>query len=368
MGGSAEATRWVLASRVETGLPDEKTFRKEAVRLPSLADGQILIRTTYVSLEPHTAGEIGPIAEGATGKALTEIMPPTALGATIAGYVLGEVIESRDRETRVGEAVMGYWGWQTLAVGRVDRSDDGHAEPADDDENIVYLANPDVRPVSYNLHILGELGITGYIGMTHIGKPQEGDVVFVSSAAGIVGGIAGQTAGNLGARVVGSVGSAAKAAYIVSELGFDAAVIHTAADIERRLDEACPDGIDVYFDGVGGPLSDLVIQRLRPHARVVLSGAIADWSASGPSVGPRLYWPLIASRATVQGYYVGDHHDQYEAAYQQVSDWVSDGRLTPREVIIDGFDSLPLAFGDFLGGKHHGKVIVRVGPEPDGWR
>jgi NADPH-dependent curcumin reductase CurA len=168
--------------------------------------------------------------------------------------------------------------------------------------------------------------------------------------------------------VVGSVGSDAKAAYIVEQLGFDAAVNYKADDLEQQLDAACPEGIDVYFDNVGGHLSDLVIQRLRPRARVILCGATAEWSAAAPSVGPRPYWPLLVRRARVEGFSIEDHLDRHEEAYRQIAQWVNEGLLTVRETIIDGFDSLPAAFADFLRGGYHGKVLVRVAPEPAGWR
>jgi NADPH-dependent curcumin reductase CurA len=368
--GIDAAARWVLARQVDHGLPDGSTFKKEGMSLPVLKDGQILVRTVYVSLEPHTIKEIASPGE-ATEKAREELIPSTKVGATVPGYVLGQVLQTRDPRVSVGEPVQGYWGWQTHAIAHVERDADAEnagVDPLTADENLVYRVNAEVRPVSYSLHILGELGITGYLGLVVVGQPKAGETVFVSSAAGIVGGIAGQTAKNLGCRVVGSVGSDIKAAYIVDQLGFDAAVNYKNNDLQQQIDAACPDGIDIYYDNVGGHLSDLIIQRLRPRARVVLCGATAEWSAPAASVGPRPYWPLIASRARMEGFYVGDHHDRYDEAYRQVADWVRAGVLTPREIIIDGFDKLPCAFVDFLRGSYFGKILVRVASEPDGWR
>jgi NADPH-dependent curcumin reductase CurA len=366
------AARWVLARQVDNGLPEGSTFKKERMSLPALKDRQILVRTVYVSLEPHTIKEITSPGEGTVGKGKEDLIPSTKVGSTVPGYVLGQVLQTRDPRVNVGEPVQGYWGWQTHAIARVqhDDADAGNAgvDALSADENLVYRVNPEVRPVSYGLHILGELGITGYIGLVVVGQPKAGDRVFVSSAAGIVGGIAGQTAKNLGCRVVGSVGSATKAAYILEQLGFDAAVNYKNDDLEQQIDAACPDGIDIYYDNVGGHLSDLILQRLRPRARVVLCGATAEWSAPAASVGPRPYWPLIASRARVEGFYVGDHHERYDDAYRQVSEWVRDGLLTHREIIIDGFDELPSAFVDFLRGRYFGKILVRVASEPEGWR
>jgi NADPH-dependent curcumin reductase CurA len=357
----------VLARRITRGLPDSNTFRRESLDLSPIRDGQVLIRTIFVSLEPHTIVELSapPDGNGATNQ--KEIIPPAELGTTVPGYVLGVVVESRDPRIREGEPVQGYWGWQTYAIGRVAHDEDSESTAADENASLVSLVRPGVKPVSYTLHILGELGITGYIALTAIGQPKAGETVFVSSAAGNVGAVAGQTAKVLGCRVVGSVGSQEKASYIVNRLGFDAAINYKDPDLERQIDTACPDGIDVYHDNVGGHLTDLVLQRLRPRARVILCGATADWRSTSP-VGPRLYWPLIASRARVEGFYVGDHHDRYEEAFRQVAAWVQDGRLSAREVIVDGFDSLPKAFRDFLDGRYVGKVLVRVAAEPTGWR
>jgi NADPH-dependent curcumin reductase CurA len=361
------AAQWVLARRVENGLPDDRTFRKEPRTLPPLGLGQILVRTTHISMDPHTAGEIGPKPEGVTAKAQQEVLPPTEVGAPIPGFALGEVLESRDPTIAAGEAVQGYWGWQTHAVARLTPTGtEGVASSTEQilgDENVVSRVSNDVRPVSAALHVLGEMGLAGYVGLTAVGRPRAGDVVFVSSAAGTVGGVVGQTAKNLGCRAVGSVGSEGKASYIVDTLGFDDAVNYNADDVERQLDAACPDGIDVYFDNVGGHVSDLVIQRLRPRARVVVCGVTAEWTASGPSVGPRLYWPLLVRRARIEGFSLWDHLDKYEESYRQVAEWLRKGCLISPETIVDGFDLVPATFGDFLRGRYYGKVIVRVAPD-----
>jgi NADPH-dependent curcumin reductase CurA len=358
----------VLAQRIVNGRPDDKTFSKAPLSLLPLQEGQLRVRTVYVSLEPHTIKELEEPSATPSSKSLRELIPLADIGATVPGYVLGQVVESRDPTVSVGEAVQGYWGWQTETNARVAAEGEQPEYAHEPGVSLVTRTKSGVRPVSYNLHILGNLGITGYIGLMVIGQPKSGDTVFVSSAAGNVGGVAGQTAKNLGCRVVGSVGSAAKAAYIVDVLGFDAAVNYKDPDLEARIDETCPDGIDIYYDNVGGKLSDLVIQRLRPRARVILCGATADWKTPSESVGPHLYWPLIATRSRVEGYYVGDYPDRYEDAYRQVAQWVREGRLTPREVIVDGFDILPTAYADFLSGCYSGKVLVRVVPEPEGWR
>jgi NADPH:quinone reductase len=365
-GADDRPAQWVLARRMAGGRPDGGTFRKEPLFLPPLADGQILVRTTYISVDPHIAGKIGPQAEGTSAEALRETLPPTEIGAPITAYVLGEVLESRDPTIGRGEAVQGHWGWQTHAVARLVPTSTDAASAGTvklrGGECAASRISADGHPVSTRLHVLGELGVTGYIGLTAVGRPRAGDVVFVSSAAGTIGSIVGQVARILGCRAVGSVGSEGKAAYLLEMLGFDAAVNYRADDIERQLVAACPEGIDVYFDNVGGRLSDLVIEHLRPRARVVLCGATAEWTASTPSVGPRLYWPLIARRAQVEGYSVRDHLDKYEEAYRQMAQWFREGRLTARENVVDGFDNVPVAFADLLNGRYFGKVLVRASP------
>jgi NADPH-dependent curcumin reductase CurA len=276
------------------------------------------------------------------------------------------VIESRDPSISPGEVVQGYWGWQTVVTGRLS-SEGADATGTSIDqilnsETVAWRVNPAVQPVSAALHVLGEMGITGYVGLTAIGRPQPGDLVFVSSAAGTVGSVVGQVAKNLGCRAIGSVGSDAKATYIQETLGYDAAVNYKADDLEQQIDMACPDGIDVYFDNVGGPISDLVIDRLRPRGRVVLCGSTAAWTASGPDVGPRIYWQLLARRAIVEGFSLPDHPEKYADALVQLEEWLREGKLVARETFVDGFENLPSAFIDFLRGHYLGKVMIRLSP------
>ena len=363
------ATRWVLGREPEPGLPVLADFRQDEVPIRLLRPGEVLVRTVYISLDPHIRLQLGGSPSFGTPKMLlANRMPVISVGDHVPGYAMGEVIESRDRSLVPSDLVIGYWGWQTHAIARVSAAGSGQPSPSGaqvmaGEETVTKIDSNQVQPPRAALHVLGEMGLTAYVGLLKVGKPRAGETVFVSSAAGNVGGIAGQVARLIGCRVVGSVGSRAKATYLMEELGFDAAVTHRDPELETQLDRACPGGIDVYFDNVGGSFSDLIIGRLNEFARVVLCGATADWNSAGDERGKRLYWPLLLARARIEGFELWDWPDSYDPGLRRLGEWYRAGDLRVHETILDGFERVPDFFLRFLSGAYQGKALVQVAPD-----
>ena len=329
----------VLASRPE-GLPRESDFRLLECETPPVGEGQLLIRTDYLSVDPYMRGRISGV------KSYAE---PVAVGAVMVGGTAGTVIESRHPDYQPGNVVVGYWGWQEYAVS---------------DGNGVELWDSSIAPLSASLGVLGMPGMTAYFGLLEIGRPHPGETVFVSGAAGAVGSMVGQIANIKGARVAGSAGSAEKIAYLLDDLELDAAFNYkNVSDYGEALEDVCPNGIDVYFDNVGGPLTDAVFPRLNVHARVVVCGQIDQYNAEETPQGPRLLWHLIVKRATVRGFLVFDFAKQYGEARQQIAAWLADGRIQYRETIVDGLENAPRAFIGLFHGNNLGKQLVQVTSE-----
>ncbi len=329
----------VLTSRPR-GLPQESNFRLVETDLPELGNGQFLVRTHYVSVDPYMRGRISEAKSYAD---------PVALGDVMIGGAVGRVVESRHPRFKVGDVAVGYWGWQEYAIS------DGEG---------VYPFDTSVAPMSTALGVLGMPGMTAYFGLLEIGKPQPGETVFVSGAAGAVGSVVGQIAKLKGCRVVGSAGSPAKVDHLIQELGFDAAFNYKEVkDYAAKLDEVCPEGIDVYFDNVGGPLTDAVFTRINIRARIVVCGQIDQYNAEEPPQGPRLLWHLIVKRARAEGLLVFDFAEQFPAAQRQMAEWLQAGKIKYRETIVDGLENTPRAFIGLFHGENLGKQLVRVAPE-----
>lgn len=329
----------VLTSRPR-GLPQESNFRLVETDLPELGNGQFLVRTHYVSVDPYMRGRISEAKSYAD---------PVALGDVMIGGAVGRVVESRHPRFKVGDVAVGYWGWQEYAIS------DGEG---------VYPFDTSVAPMSTALGVLGMPGMTAYFGLLEIGKPQPGETVFVSGAAGAVGSVVGQIAKLKGCRVVGSAGSPAKVDHLIQKLGFDAAFNYKEVkDYAAKLDEVCPEGIDVYFDNVGGPLTDAVFTRINIRARIVVCGQIDQYNAEEPPQGPRLLWHLIVKRARAEGLLVFDFAEQFPAAQRQMAEWLQAGKIKYRETIVDGLENTPRAFIGLFHGENLGKQLVRVAPE-----
>lgn len=331
-------TRQIRLVSRPTGWPTHENFELVEVDVPALKPGQVLVRNTVMSVDPYMRGRMNDTRS---------YVPPFALGEPLDGGAVGEVVASEAPGLAVGDHVAHQLGWREHAVldaTQVRRIDTAHV------------------PASAYLGVLGMPGLTAYAGLTRIAGLKEGDTVFVSGAAGAVGGVAGQVARNLGAgRVIGSAGSAEKVAYLTDELGYDAAFDYHDGPVVKQLAEHAPDGIDVYFDNVGGEHLEAAIAHMNDFGRLALCGAIAGYNATAPEPGPRNMWAVITRRLRLQGFIVTDHNDLAKEYLGLAAGWLSEGRLTYRETFVDGLDHAVDAFLDLHRGANIGKMLVRLG-------
>ncbi len=327
--------KFTLASR-PTGMPAEANFTLSEESIPDLADGQVLVETTYLSVDPYMRGRIS----GAKSYA-----KPVEIGEVMTGGAAGKIAASRNPKFAAGDLVEGMLGWQT--------------HPVSDGRGLRKLS-PDL-PITTALGVLGMPGLTAYFGLLDICDPKPGDTVVVSGAAGAVGSMVGQIAKIKGARAIGIAGSDDKVAHIVNDFGFDAAYNYKTVDNHfTKLKELCPDGINCYFDNVGGAITDAVLMQLALHARVTICGQISQYNNAKPEMGPRLLGLLIVSRSKVQGMLVSDYMSRFPEALTQLTEWVKDGRIKYDETIVEGFANTPKAFIGLLEGQNTGKMLVRV--------
>ena len=323
------------------GAPRESDFACVRSPVPRPADGQFLIRNLYLSLD---AGFRQWMNEGAGDGYL----PAMELNQPVMGLVLGEVVESRHPDFSPGDLVMGRTRWETYSL-------------ADGTDYMTKLAaDPDI-PVSYYLGVLGPTGLTAYFGMRDIGRPKQGETVLVSTAAGAVGSVAAQIARIRGGRVIGLTSSDEKCRWLVERLGLDGAIDYRAPEgLEAGLARHCGEGIDVYFDNVGGATLDTVLAHLRPGARVVMCGALASYNEAKPLPGPYNMFKIITQRALLQGFMVTDYVGEYPAAIQELTGWIKEGRLQGAEEIVEGIAQTGPAFCRMFAGGNRGKLVVRV--------
>jgi len=317
-------------------MPCEKDFRIVEQDLAGTAEGQVLIRTHYTSVDPYLRGIMreGPNYIGSI-----------APGDVVTAGSVGQVIESRHPGCQEGDYVLGMWGWQLYAL-----TDGAHLTRVD----------PTLAPISTALGVLGMPGLTAYFGLLSLGEPKQGETVLVSGAAGAVGSIAGQIAKIRGCRVVGVAGSDAKVRHLVDDLGFDSAFNYRATPAPLgRLRELCPDGIDVYFDNTGGPVTDAALLHINSFARIVLCGQIAQYNELAMPQGPRLLFQLIVKQARLQGFLVFQFKDRYPEGIAQMATWIRDGRLKYREDILEGIENTPKAFIGLFTGENTGKRLVK---------
>lgn len=293
-----------------------------------------------MSVDPYMRGRMNDVKS---------YVPPFAIGKPLDGGAVGEVVASRASGFAAGDFVLHGLGWREYTVLGADRATKVEELPG--------------VPLSAYLGVLGMPALTAYVGLLDIAGFQEGDAVFVSGAAGAVGGLVGQIARLRGAsRVVGSAGSAEKVAYLVDELGFDAAFNYRDGRVREQLAEAAPDGIDVYFDNVGGDHLEAAIGQLKPYGRVAMCGAISVYNATEPVPGPRNLGLAVGKRLTLRGFIVGDHYDRLPDMIAEVGAWLQEGRLTFTETVVDGLENAPRAFIDMLRGANTGKMVVRLAP------
>lgn len=335
----ADRNRQFLLRERPAGRIGPNTFELTEQAVPDLADGEALVRVEWISLDPTNRMWIN---------ATPTYLPPVGIGEVMRAAGIGEVVASKSPRFEVGQTVQGLLGWQEYAV----VGETSMVNPVD--------IAPGVSPSAY-LGALGMTGLTAWVGIRDIGKPQPGETVVVSAAAGAVGSIAGQLAKASGARVVGIAGGPEKCAMITEQLGFDAAVDHRADDWAEQLKAATPDGIDVDFENVGGALMDAVFARLNIGARVALCGLISEYNAENPPAGPRAFGNLLIQRALVKGFIVLDHFGQAPEAITEIVGLMQAGKLTPLETVVEGFEQLPTAINMLFDGKNVGKLVVKVG-------
>jgi NADPH-dependent curcumin reductase CurA len=327
--------RQVLLKSRPTGMPTPENFEIVERAIPEPADGEVLVRTLFLSLDPYMRGRMSDAKSYAT---------PVALGAVMGGGTVGEVVASRDGGFKPGDIALGAAGWQDYA-----------AQPARDLRKL----DPAVAPVSTALGVLGMPGRTAYVGLLDVGQPMAGETVVVSAASGAVGSVVGQIAKLKGCRVVGIAGGADKCRYVVEELGFDACLDHRAANLHEKLAEACSKGIDVYFENVGGAVLEAVWPLLNNFARVPVCGLIAQYNDVEPRPGPSLR-SVLSKRLTVRGFIVSDHMNRMDAFLADMGKWVREGKVKYREDIVDGLEKAPGALIGLLQGRNFGKLVVRV--------
>ena len=336
--------RVVLAAR-PVGEPKPTDFRLEDYSVPSPAEGQVLLRILWLSLDPYMRGRMSDAASYAM---------PVPIDGVMEGGTVAEVVESRNANYARGDIVLSYSGWQEYALSNGDD---------------LRKVDPKAGPISTALGVLGMTGMTAYMGLLEIGRPQSGETVVVASASGAVGSVVGQIAKIKGARAVGIAGGKDKCDYVKQELGFDVCLDHRSPDLAAELKDACPRGIDVYFENVGGKVFDAIFPQLNPFARIPVCGLIADYNElpgarpAAPDWAPTILRNILVKRLTFRGFIVTDFNDKYSDFIRDMSQWHSEGRVQHREFIAEGIECSPEAFIGLLKGANFGKQLVRVGPE-----
>jgi len=319
-------------------MPKESDFQMTESPIPQPAGGEILVRAGYLSVDPYIRGRLSGVTTYVKG-----IQP----GEVVSGGMVGEVIESNDPRFAPGDIAEGMLGWQEYATA-----------PA----KALRKIDPDGKPISTALYVLGMPGLTAYFGLLDICHPQPGETVVVSGAAGAVGSLVGQIARIKRCRAVGLAGTDDKVAFITRELGFDGGFNYkTTPDYHARLKELCPNGIDIYFDNVGGRITDEVMRLIATRARIAVCGQISQYNTTAPEMGPRWMGQLVVRQARVEGFLVSQFADRYEAALHQLSTWLGQGKIHYREDVVVGIENTPKAFIGMLEGRNVGKQLVKVG-------
>jgi NADPH-dependent curcumin reductase CurA len=336
---STASRQWKLVAR-PVGNAKRSDFAFGEAAVPEVQDGEVLVATRYISLDPAMRGWMNE------GKSYIK---PVQLGEVMRAGTLGEVLESRDARFKPGDHVVGNWGVQTHAVvGKTTGID------------TLYAVDGRAAPLPKYLGVLGMPGFTGYFGLLETGQPKAGETVVVSGAAGAVGQVVGQVAKIKGCRVVGIAGGADKCDFVVKELGFDACIDYKSGDLRVALKEAAPKGVDVYFDNVGGDILDVVLTQIRLRARIVVCGAISQYNNTTPVKGPANYLSLLVNRARMEGIVVFDWASRYGEAMREMGGWLASGQLKSREDIVQGIETFPETLNKLFTGENFGKLLLEV--------
>ena len=345
--GEKQSRRIILAARPK-GEPRDEDFQLEVVDIPSPGDDQVLLRTMYLSLDPYMRGRMnaGP-----------SYAPPVEIGEVMEGGTVSAVVESRSPAFVPGDIVLSHTGWQEYAV-----------VPA----SSLRKLDPARAPVSTALGVLGMPGLTAYTGLLNIGQPKPGETVVVAAASGAVGSVVGQIAKIKGCRAVGVAGGKRKCDYVVSELGLDACIDHHDAPFPQDLKRACPEGVDVYFENVGGRVLNAVLPLMNRFGRVPVCGLIAQYNSTGLLPGidrvPALMGAILVKRLKFQGFIVSDFNAQKDDFENDLTEWLRTGKVKYREDVVEGLENAVAAFQGLLTGRNFGKLLVRLGPDPSGSR
>ncbi|HET9622477.1 MAG TPA: NADP-dependent oxidoreductase [Kofleriaceae bacterium] len=329
--------RYTLAAR-PVGLPKATDFAYETEDVREPADGELVVRVQYISLDPAMRGWMNDAKS---------YIRPVALGEVMRAAAAGQVVESRHPRFKVGDHVVGQLNMQEYAVIKGDE---------------VMAVDPRQAPLPVMLGTLGFPGLTAYFGLLDIGKPVAGNTVVVSGAAGAVGSVVGQIAKIHGCRTVGIAGGPEKCKYL-TEIGYDAAIDYKAGDIKAALRAACPKGIDVFFDNVGGDILDAALTQLARNARIIICGAISQYNNTTPVKGPSNYLSLLVNRASMTGMVVFDYTARFPTAIGEMAAWMAQGKLKSREDIVRGLETFPATLLKLFSGDNHGKLIIEVAPE-----
>jgi len=331
--------RQVLLRQRPAGVPTPADFEIAEAPLPEPREGEVLVRGIFLSLDPYMRGRISGQRSYAR---------PVEVGAVMEGRVVGKVAHSRDPNFREGDYVLGGFGWQLYS-----------AVPA----SALLRLDPVEAPLSTALGVLGMPGFTAFVGLDEIGKPQRDETVVVSAASGAVGAVVGQLAKREGARVIGIAGGPDKCRYVETELGFDACIDHRSADLADVLDRACPNGIDVYWENVGGAVQQAVFPRLNDFGRIVMCGMVAEYNDTEPRPGPNLMG-AVRKRLRIQGFIVSDRWQRFGEYRAMAAPLVRKGELKYREDIVEGLDRAPEAFIGLLQGRNFGKLLIKLADDP----
>lgn len=326
----------LLASRPK-GMPDASNFELIECEIPEISEGEVLIRTHYLSVDPYMRGRMSDAKSYAK---------PYEVGEPFIGGMVGEIVVSKNPRFQEGQFVEGRLEWAEYNVS---------------DGSTIRKVNPELAPITTALHVLGMPGLTAYFGLMFIGQPKEGETVVVSGASGAVGTIVGQIAKLNGCRVVGIAGADDKCKFLKEELGFDAAINYkTEENLRKALKEACPSGVDVYFDNVGGRVSDAVMTLINFQSRTAICGQISQYNLEKPEIGPRVAGQLLTTSSLMKGFIVSDYADHNREGLIQLSQWVKEGKIQYRENIVEGFENTVEAFLGLFRGDNIGKQLVKV--------
>lgn len=330
-------SRTIIFDKRPIGKPTNKVFKFIEETAPQPENGEVLLKAVYVSVDPYLRGRMN------NSKSYTA---PFNLNEAIKSGIVAEVVESKNENFTVGDFIAGSLDWSEFQVS---------------DGTGLYKVNPDVAPLSAYQGILGMPGLTAFLGTTEIGKPKSGETLVVSGAAGAVGMLVGQIGKILGCYVVGIAGSDEKVDLLKSEFGFDDAINYkTTKNMNKAIAKACPKGVDIYYDNVGGEISDGVIMNINKFARIIICGAISLYNETRIPMGPRLQGALLVNSALMKGFIVNDYSDKFPVAIKQLTQWFVEGKLKNKETILEGFENIPKAFFGLFEGTNIGKMMVKI--------